>query len=103
LQDSPPDARAFLQRFSVASIGAVFSLSQTRRLLLSTLIAHRLKYPKAQAFTPDSPDRSRKRQRRWAVARLLRGDSCYTLFLWPIRFRMLAILCSQLFEGNPMT
>jgi hypothetical protein len=103
LQDSLPDARAFLQRFRVASIGGVLSLPQTRRLLLSTLIAYRFKNPQVQAFPPHSPYRSRKRHRRYAAARLLLADSCYTLFEWPIRFRMLAILCSQLFEGNPMT
>src|ERR1019366_9058080 len=96
LQDSPPDARAFLQRFRVASIGAVLSLPQTRRLLLSTLIAYRFKTPQAQALPPYSHDRSGERHRRHAAARLLLADSCYTLFGWPIRFRMLAILCSQL-------
>jgi len=93
-----------LQRFRVASIGAVLSLPQTRRLLLSTLIAYRFKTPQAQAFPPYSPDQIRKCHRRHAAARLLLADSCYTLFQWPIRFRMLAIVCSQLIdEGNPMT
>jgi len=56
---------------------------KTRRLLLSTLIAYKTKHRKAQAFAPGSPDPSRKRHRRRAAARLLRGDSCYTLFQWP--------------------
>jgi hypothetical protein len=90
--------------FVLPKSARVFSLSQTRRLLLSTLIAYRLKNPRAQAFLPYSPDQSRERHWRHAVARLLLADSCYTLFQWPIRFRMLAIPCLPLIdEGNPMT